>query len=168
MVRATLMQIDAWYNEAANQVGDRPSLLSKLALLELCGWIEGEFDQLVLAAQTGRLNDDAWCGKHVIDKTSGFTFDHLRTMLAKLFGELYARRIEAEMERMHPGELERFTRLLKDLYKVRCSFAHADYVTNVKQQQVFNAPSWSLGQLAAVTDLSSKLQQALLVALADV
>ena len=81
MVAATLKQLDEWYNELSAQSGDRPQLLSKLALLELCGWIEGEFDRLILKAEGGRLSDQKWLTKDVVDKTNGFTYsNHLRKM----------------------------------------------------------------------------------------
>ena len=41
MVAATLQTIDVWFKEPATS-NDRPILLSKLAILELCGWLEVE------------------------------------------------------------------------------------------------------------------------------
>jgi hypothetical protein len=121
-------------------------LLSKLAVLELCGWIEGEFDELVIRAATGRA-DLEWLRREVITRTNGFSYgDHLRPMLCRVLGEILTLRAEARMEEQFPGELEQFKSMLGSLWKIRCGFAHADVVANVAAQQVFNAPSWSLNQ----------------------
>lgn len=167
MVGATLRELDVWYNEPGSQVGDRPKLLSKLAILELCGWIEGEFDRLVMVAQTGRLNHVDWVEKQVLNRTSGFTYvDHLRPMLVKLVGEVFVRRVETKMEVDDPGELERLKGILTNLWKLRCSFAHADVVANVAAQQVFNAPSWSIDQHRTLKNLIDRYERAMVTSLA--
>lgn len=169
MVAATLKQLDEWYNKSSAQIGDRPQLLSKLALLELCGWIEGEFDRLILKAEGGRLRDPEWLTRDVVDKTSGFTYsNHLRRMFSNVFGELFVQRIENEMEATFPGELERFNIILKELWIRRCSFAHADFAANVAAQRVFDAPSWCRGQLATVTQLITEFDAAMTSALANI
>lgn len=146
MVDDTLKLINSWYTEPG-EGGDRPKLLSKLALLELCGWIEGEFDELICAAQDGRLDDLAWVKTNVLEKTSGFTYtNHFRPMLVRVVGEVFARRVEQKMEEDFQGEMDRLKEILRTLWKSRCSFAHADVVANVAAQQVFNAPSWTLDQ----------------------
>ena len=67
-------------------------------------------------------------------------------MLCKVVGEVFARRVETAMEAAHPTELEHLKSLLGQLWKDRCSFAHADMNTNVAAAQMFNAPSWTLSQ----------------------
>ena len=153
MVDTTLKTLDSWFNDPS-QGSDRPKLLSKLAVLELCGWIEGELDRLIMVAETGRLNDSDWVKEHVIAKTSGFTYlDHWRPMLARLVGEIFTRRIEQKMEVSFPGELERLKSLLGTLWKKRCDFAHADITANIAAQKNFDAPSWTLNQHRVVKKL---------------
>lgn len=162
MVDATLQQLDSWFNEP-NQDGDRPKLLSKLATLELCGWIEGEFDRLAMLAESGRLNDPDWVKKTIISKTSGFQYEnHWRPMLARLVGEVFARRVESQMEAVFPGDLDRLKSLLGTLWKIRCDFAHADMTAHIAAQQTFQAPSWSLSQHKLVKALLSKYEQSML------
>lgn len=168
MVEATLRQLDTWYNEPS-QGSDRPKLLSKLAVLELCGWLEGEFDRLMLVAQLGRLDDVPWVNSNVIDRTNGFTYlAHLRPMLSKLVGEVFARKVEAQMEADYPGELEQLKGLLTILWKMRCDFAHADVTANVAAQQLFNAPSWSLNQHRILSKLIGHYEQVMERVLADI
>lgn len=146
MVANTLQALDTWFKEPTTS-NDRPKLLSKLAILELCGWLEVEFDRLIRLVENGRLNDAEWVEVNVIKNTNGFAYNnHWRPMLCKVVGEVFARRVETAMEAAHPTELEHLKSLLGQLWKDRCSFAHADMNTNVAAAQMFNAPSWTLSQ----------------------
>ena len=168
MLDATLRQLDVWYNEPT-QGGGRPKLISKLATLELCGWIEGEFDRLVMLAESGRINDPDWVKGEVLSRTSGFKYnEHLRPMLAKLVGEVFVRRIEARMEADFLGEFERLKALLGTLWQLRCSFAHADVAANVAAQERFDAPSWSINQHRVLKKLIDHYEQSMALVLADV
>jgi hypothetical protein len=168
MVDLTLRQIDVWYNEPS-QGSDRPKLLSKLAILELCGWLEGEFDRLIIAAQETRLDDNIWVNDNILGRTSGFTYqDHFRPMLCRLVGEVYARRVEEQMNADYPGELDRLKSILGTLWKQRCDFAHADVAANIAAQQVFSAPSWSINQHRIVKKLIDHLELSMLSVLSSV
>ncbi len=145
-IEQTLRLLDAWYNEPSAG-NDRSKLISKLALLELCGWIEGVFDEMIRKIGQQTLGDEKWVNEKLIDKTSGFKYDmHLRAMIVELVGEVFARRIEEQMEVASSGELERMKSMLGELWKKRCSFAHADVSANVASQAKFDAPSWSINQ----------------------
>ena len=92
MVLQTLQDIDSWYQEPS-LTGDKPKLLSKLAVLELCGWIEGEFDRLIKVAENSKLNDPGWLEQH-IRKTDGFDYNkHWSRMFSGLYGELLLSRL---------------------------------------------------------------------------
>ncbi len=165
MIVTTLKQLDIWFNEPS-QGGDRPKLLSKLATLELCGWIEGEFDRLALLTESGRLNDPDWVRTNVISKTSGFQYDnHWRPMLSRLVGEVFARRVERQMETKFPGDLDRLKSILGTLWKIRCDFAHADMTANLAAQQTFSAPSWSLNQHRLLTKLLDRYEESMIAVL---
>jgi hypothetical protein len=168
VVETTLKQLDSWYTEPT-QGGYRPKLLSKLAILELCGWLEGEFDRLVLVVEQGRLADPEWVKANVISKTSGFQYDsHWRAMLSRLVGEVFARRVEKKMEAMFPGDLERLKTTLGTLWKIRCDFAHADMAAHIAAQQTFRAPSWSLNQHRTLKKLLAQYEQAMLAVLVTI
>ena len=153
MVAATLQELDTWFKEPGTS-NDRTKLLSKLAILELCGWLEVEFDRLIRLVENGRLNDSDWVEKKVIKATNGFSYaDHWRPMLCKVVGEIFARRVEAAMEASHPTELDDLKSLLGQLWKDRCSFAHADMNANVAAQQTFNAPSWTISQHVRIKNI---------------
>lgn len=168
MVAATLLELDVWYKEPALS-NDRPKLLSKLAVLELCGWLEVEFDRLIRLVEVGRLNDADWVEANVIKKTNGFAYvDHWRPMLCKVVGEVFARRVELAMENAHPSELDQLKSLLGQLWKTRCSFAHADMNTNVAAQQTFNAPSWTISQHTKLKEMLARYEAAMIQVLQQV
>lgn len=144
-------------------------LLSKLAILELCGWLEVEFDRLIRLVEAGRLNDSDWVEKNVIEKTNGFSYNgHWRPMLCKVVGEVFTRRVEQAMEVAHPTELDQLKSLLGQLWKDRCSFAHADMNTNVAAQQVFNAPSWTISQHTKLRQILSRYETAMMMVMGQI
>jgi hypothetical protein len=158
MADAILKQLDSWYRDPS-QGGDRPKLLSKLATIELCGWIEGEFDRLINEAQKITINDSDWVKKNVVDSTYGFSYDeHFRKMLCRLFGEFLVRKIESSYENATQGNLDRLKSELGTLWKIRCSFAHADMAANIAAQQQFQAPSWSLNRYKIIRKLISEYE----------
>lgn len=164
MVAVTLQTIDVWFKEPATN-NDRPTLLSKLAILELCGWLEVEFDRMIRLVEAGRLSDLPWVEKHVIKKTSGFSFDnHWRPMLCKVVGEVFARRVDTAYQAAHPGELDHLTNTLSALWRDRCSFAHADLNANVANTQLtINAPSWTISQHTTLVQMLGRYEAVLMV-----
>ena len=154
----TLSLLVSWYEEPSIS-DERARLLSKLAVLELCGWLEGTFDDVVLEVDREALADEPWVRKTVIAHVHGFHYEkHLRPMLNQLLGEIVVRRIEARVNSDAPGDLDQFKSLLGALWKARCDFAHADMVANVATQQTFNAPSWSRKQHASLSRLIGTFQ----------
>lgn len=165
MVESTLKQLDVWFNEPS-QGRDRPKLLSKLATLELCGWIEGEFDRLALLVEDNLLKDRKWVTDNVISKTSGFDYEsHWRRMLCCLVGEVFARRIEQKMDADFPGDRDVLKSRLGDLWRIRCEFAHTHVTAPVIAQQRFNAPSWSINQYRVIKKQLDHLETSMLAVL---
>lgn len=158
MVAITLGQLTVWYEELA--VGpERPKLLSKLALLELCGWLETEQDRIILKINDLSLRDLNWTRRSVIDKTYGCDFTkHFRPMLAQFLGECVIRKLELTMDNKFPGDLEQLRSSTGDLWAKRCSFAHEDTATSVRKQQRFDAPSWSLNRYQILSKIFDRLE----------
>ncbi|WP_083223891.1 hypothetical protein [Methyloversatilis sp. RAC08] len=167
-VEATLKLLDAWYNEPT-QGGDRPKLLSKLSVLELCGWLEGEFDRLALVVDEISLGASDWVKQNILDSTNGFLYDqHWRKMLVQIVGECFARRIEIEMEDRYPGSLSQMKSLLGGLWKIRCEYAHADMTANAISMKSFSAPSWSTNQYRLLRKLLGQYEAVLRDVLSDI
>ena len=88
-IEDTLREIDKWYNELTGSGTERPKLLSKLAKLEFCGWLETHLDGLLERVGHHCGLDVAWVQENVIKPNYGFSYtDHLRPMIIKLVGEV--------------------------------------------------------------------------------
>jgi len=146
MIANTLATLDTWYSEPT--VGpERPKLLSKLALLELCGWLETEQDRILFAINSVCLKDRTWVEKEVVAKTFGFDYaKHFRPMMVRVIGEHLMRKLESEVDLKHPGDIDQIKSSTGDLWIKRCNFAHEDIVANIAKQQRFDAPSWSINR----------------------
>ena len=84
-IDSTLKSLDRWFNEPS-EGSDRPKLISKLALLELCGWLEVRFDAMIFHADSLTINDAKWTEK-MAKSVSGFDYEkHFRGMLVNLVG----------------------------------------------------------------------------------
>jgi hypothetical protein len=155
-IENTLKTLCIWYDEPS--IGnERPKLISKFALLELCGWIEGTFDEIISDVNDLTIKDADWA-KDLLNKTSGFTYaTHFRPMLVNLIGEVFTRKVELEMEKNNPGDLDRLKSTLGTLWKKRCQFAHADISSNIASQAQFDSPTWSINQYRIINKLIGNL-----------
>ncbi len=163
MVASTLIELDSWFREPGLNL-DRTNLLSKLATIELCGWLEEEFDRLIRLVAHGRISDPTWIENQVIDITYGFSYNrHWRAMLCKVVGEVFALRVEDAMELAHPTELQQLKSLLGELWKDRCSFAHADLSANRENTQItFNAPSVAIDRHTKLKGILGRYEKIML------
>ena len=116
-----------------------PLYYSKLAVLELCGWIEMSIDDLALRAIRKKVKDpDKHKGfkNNVMNYVHGFHYTkHFRRILCSAIGEIVVANIEQKMDQTKRVELES---ALNSLYKSRNTLAHT-YVKGITQQ--IDAPS---------------------------
>ena len=161
-IEQTLQQLDAWYNELPGGT-DRPKLLSKLAALELCGWIELRMDEIVRTYAAKLALDPAWVEKSVIGHTNGFQYEqHFRTMLRLLMGEARVIAVEQSVGIEEGGDLARMKALLGVLWKIRNRLAHTNTQSANTTQESIQAPSWSNNQQRIVAKLLEKFESELL------
>lgn len=146
MVADTLTGIENWFKESTTE-NERPKLLSKLALLELCGWLEEWMDEVVRQVNQSTLNDADWVEANIIKRTNGFHYNsHFRPMLCGVLGEHSIRRIEGNFEQSYGGDLELISSTLGTLWKLRCNLAHANLAAHKAAQITIYAPSWTKNQ----------------------
>lgn len=149
----TLSIVGDWYNDPTT-TDERAKLLSKLAVLELCGWLEGLFDEVIVEIDAATIADAKWVANVVIKRANGFDYiRHFRPMLTQLLGEVLLRKVEERIDLASPGDLERLRSTLDILWKTRCDFAHTDLVNSIATQKKFDAPSVSLSQQRALAQL---------------
>src|SRR5688572_15386025 len=93
---------------------------SKLAILELCGWIEESMDDIVVRCAGRCLRQTSnvtYVQKQIVKRTFGFEYDrHFREMLIRLIGLVGVERVERQID---PAKHARMTATLGTLTIVR-------------------------------------------------
>jgi hypothetical protein len=146
MVSDTLTGIENWFKEPTSD-SERPKLLSKLAIIEFCGWLEEWMDETVRLVNTHTTKDPAWVETDIINHTHGFHYrKHFRPMLRGVVGEYRLRSAESKYEQGNPGDLELIDSNLSNLWTLRCKLAHSDLAAHQRAQVNINAPSWTKNQ----------------------
>ena len=143
-----LKTLDRSYAKASSA---RKSLFySKLAILELCGWIEESMDDVILRCARRHLKNNAnvkFVRKEIVQRTYGFDYErHFRSMLIQLLGLINVEKIEKSVDQRKHIQLKA---TLKALKTVRDSEAHT-HIKGVTRS--INAPSATLNQFPALYD----------------
>jgi hypothetical protein len=114
-------------------------LYSKLAILELCGWIEESMDDMIRTCSNRHLrdvNNRKFVENPVIKKTYGFEYDrHFRRMLIQTIGIIKLEKLERKLD---AAKFQRMQATLKSLRDSRDSEAHT-HIRGVTKR--LNAPS---------------------------
>lgn len=123
-------------------------LYSKLAILELCGWVEESMDDIVLRCARTHLRDARnlqFARGTIVRRTHGFDYEKdFRSMLIQLVGLVSVERLE---RRVDETKMATFKATLANLKKVRDSEAH----THIKKAtKNVNAPSATISQFLLV------------------
>lgn len=123
---------------------------SKLAILELCGWIEESMDDVVIRCARRHVKSKRnmdYVMNDIVRRTFGFEYDrHFRRMLIQLLGLINVEKLE---RRVDPVKRDRLKATLATLKSARDSEAHT-HIKGVTRR--INAPSVTLSQLPAVYD----------------
>jgi hypothetical protein len=155
----TLRELDSWYNDLPGG-NERPKLLSKLAILELCGWIELRMDEITRNVATKLSLDLLWVENKVIAKTHGFEYHgHFREMLRMLMGEAGILKIEGALGEQEGGDLAQLKSMLGSLWEIRGKLAHTNTSAGTMTQKSIGAPSWSNNQYRVISKLLMKFEE---------
>lgn len=99
-IDSTLRALDAAYRTAATP--DDAQRYAKLAIIELCGWIEESMDGVIFRCSKRHLKDPAnqtYCEGKIIRNTWGFDYDpHFRFMLMRLVGLINVEKLEQQVD----------------------------------------------------------------------
>jgi hypothetical protein len=141
-IRGNLAAINRRYLTASSQL--ESLLYSKLAILELCGWIEESMDDIVLRCAMRLLKDPDnrhYCQVNIVRRTYGFDYqENFRFMLIRLVGLAAVEKVEA---RVDSAKLSLMESALSTLKSQRNTEAH----THVKgTTRTINAPSVTMSQ----------------------
>jgi hypothetical protein len=147
-ITGNLQAINRNYQQATSQ---RDSLLfSKLAILELCGWIEESMDDVVLRCAMRHLKlseNRTYCRAEFIQRTYGFEYHkNFRFMLVRLLGLVNVEYIE---ERVNQAKRDAMTAALTSLKTQRNLEAHTHVRGTARH---INAPSVTIAQFPVLYD----------------
>jgi hypothetical protein len=142
----SLNALNTAYSNAAS--ADDAERFAKLAIIELCGWIEESMDALVLRCGKRHLKASknlVYCQDDIIGPTYGFDYHkHFRFMLVKLVGLIGVERLEGRVDQAKHAVLKSS---LGSLKVVRDSVAH----THLKgATRTLDAPSVALRHFQSV------------------
>ena len=141
----TIKSLDCLYNQTSDT--NLKTYYSKLALLELCGWIELAMDDIILCCLRRCLKNQDYI-KHVkseVKKNSAFDYENnFRNLLIKVVGLMNFEKLE---RKINPLSLVTLKATLDKLKPLRNSHAHT-YLKGCTQ--VLNAPSVTKGDFIVV------------------
>jgi hypothetical protein len=146
-IEQTLQSLDARYQAAAS--AEEANWFAKLAIIELCGWIEESMDEVIRRCSRRHLKvmaNQELCEGDIIAKTYGFEYKrHFRNMLIRLLGLVAVEQLEQQID---PSIYAKMDGALSFLKPFRDSYAH----THLKRTTSINAPSLTKSKLQPVYD----------------
>lgn len=159
LILVLLKNLQELYDDPINS--SQKDFYSKLALLELCGWLEQFQDEIVNDYSNKRIKEPKnlkEIEEKVIGKTYGFNYDnHFRPMIINLIGY---RRIEILENKMkQKGIFQMLTDQLSSLWGVRRRAAHTSFIGATINYQ---SPSIMINYLESLYPILVCLRQELL------
>jgi hypothetical protein len=142
-----LKHLDRAYQKESDT--KKATFYSKLAILELCGWIEISMDGLILAhcSKKVKLQDNIKLVENNVRRTYGFDYDqHFKKMLIQLVGVAACERIESKIDVAAKTKL---AAQLTSLKNIRDRLAHT-YIEGMPQANAIDAPSVTRARLAEI------------------
>ena len=161
-IERTLNVLKNLYDETATSSHpDSHRLLffySKLAILELCAWIEETQDKIILDHIRLNLQKESNIEdvRKLIKRNSSFDYSKFRSLLIHVIGIISLEKLEARLE--ESDTMQRIKSELGSLKNDRDNFAH----THLKEiTPRYDAPSLTYGKFIKIYDLLQKIESAL-------
>ncbi|CAM2978373.1 hypothetical protein O8E88_000478 [Flavobacterium psychrophilum] len=153
-IESTLQELDKLYNQASSQ--KKAIYFSKLAIIELCGWIEETVDEIVLRHCNRKLKNvenKNYCKEKIIKNNYGFQYlQNIRPMLINLIGLIGVEKLEIELEKT-----AQITLLKNSLGNLKVSRNEAAHTHLKGITRTYNAPSRTLGDFNRIYIVLEKL-----------
>ena len=157
-IKSTLEELDKLYNQASSQ--KKAIYFSKLALMELCGWIEESFDDIVIRHANRNLkesNNRTYCKDSIVKPNYGFEYKkNIRPMLISLIGLIELEKLETELEKS--AQITLLKGYLGNIKDSRNSAAHT-HLKGVTRR--YNAPSRTIGDFNRISLIVDKIDSKL-------
>jgi len=138
-IESTIDELEKMYNNSNNQ--KQLIYYSKLALMELCGWVEGSMDDIVEKYCNRKLRErrnKVYAKKKIIKPNYGFQYDdNFRPMLMEAIGIVAIERVEKKLE----NNGARITVLKSTLSNLRIPRNDAAHTFIKGTTSIFDTPS---------------------------
>jgi hypothetical protein len=133
---------------------------SKLAILELCGWIEKSMDDIILRIANLHLRQTSnheVVEKNIILRTFGFEYKkHFRRMMSQLIGIIFVEKLEKELDQV---KFQIFQSTLDTLKEIRNKESHTHIKGTTRR---LDSPSMTknrfFGVFDGLKDIETKLR----------
>lgn len=120
---------------------------SKMAIIELCGWIEETMDNIIIRCANRNLTDaknKEYVENEIVKQTYGFHYDrNFQKMLVGIIGIIMCEKLEKTLDAI---KFQKMKSELGSLTQMRNKEAH----THLKSQHTINAPSVTIRQYKAI------------------
>lgn len=136
-IESHLRRMDSKYAKAKSN--NEAMFYSKMAIIELSGWIEESMDDIILRCSVRCLkeSDNRKLIKGIVSRNYSFQYEKFRGMLIQLIGLIEFEKLEKYMDDNYPAEKANFVSTLGLLKKPRNIYAH----TPLKFTEAIDAPS---------------------------
>lgn len=140
-LRANLVLVDQLYTAAVGPV--LPAMYSKIAVIELCGWIEECMDEIIKSHHS-KLQQRNYADKLLlkVKKTFSFEYEKFTDLKAYLIGHMGVEIVETKLD---PVKFQNFKTAIGHLLGVRNSCAHTHLKITATPQLI--APSVAIRYL---------------------
>jgi hypothetical protein len=156
----TLNWLDQLYNDPTAD-DQKTSSYSKLALIELCGWIEETMDDIVLRCAKRCLKSPAnqkFIKDEIIKPNSNFQYEAFRKKLMMVFGLATLEKIEEELETT--GKISALKGYLVNLKTSRNQAAHTHTKGTLTTYDAPSKTKYNFDRIyALLTELDAELQR---------
>lgn len=140
-IEKTLEWLEECYDRSKNADIEESKIYSKIAILELSGWVEESMDDIIWNLADKKLDSNKAKKrlKKTISNVNSFTYEkHFSEMLRKAIGVINKEAIEKKIRDRTDGTLIKFENALKKLYSERNPLAHT---FSQGKQEYIDSPS---------------------------
>ena len=163
-IRRNLKLIQRLYDAAMNSSGADSSLeaalYSKLAIIELSGWVEETIDLILKDYLIRTVNDFALRNtieQEIIQRVYGFKYkDYYRPLMERILGANRFQYIISHLERTDSRN-SRLQSILSELSSRRDRAAHTYFQQGITA--CFDAPSWTINQLHHILPIFKSIEK---------
>ena len=105
-IKQNIEQLERLYNDSSNQ--RKEFFYSKLAILELCGWIEETMDKIIKIYSNRKIKDSTNKKKleDFIQQTYSFEYSKFRQILIQTIGIIGVEKLEKKLDKLKLARLQ--------------------------------------------------------------